>query len=365
MIKPGLEGIEVAESSICYIDGKRGYLAYRGHPITNLAQKCDYETICYLLLFGKFPKKKEQNSFKQTLRKQQSLPPSIIKVMRCFPKKTNTMAVLRTAISTLSLYDKDMNALERNKLEKKAISTIAKLPLLIAAWHRIKQGKSVEPPNRKQSIAWNFLYLYTGKKPTQEEEKLFDTCLLLHAEHGFNASTFSSRVTVATLSDYYSGIVSAIGTLKGPLHGGANQKVLAMLKEIGLNATKTKVDAFVKKCLKTKRLIMGIGHRVYKVKDPRAKILESYIHELGWKDNRYKILKRIEELMEQEKGLYPNVDFFSGLVYSKLGIAPEDFPPVFAAARISGWSAHILEQLGDNRLIRPLSKYVGKKRLTL
>jgi len=362
-IKVGLQGVVIAESEIASIDGKKGILYYRGYNIKDFAEKASYEEVVYLLLFKKWPKKAELRSFKRKLVKERDLPSAVWKTLQTLSKKGTPMGALRTIVSELSAFDSKADDNSEKENIRKSISLIAKFPTIVANYYRIKKGKSIVKPSKTLTHAANFFYMLHGKKPDATSEKVFDTCLVLHAEHTFNASTFAARVTIATLSDYYSAITSAIGTLKGPLHGGANTAVMQMLKEIG---SLKKVDSHIKGKLKRHELIMGFGHRVYKVFDPRARFLRRLSRSLGMKkgDTRYiDISEQVLTVVHKEKGLWPNVDFFSASTYHYLGIPLEIYTPVFAISRIAGWSAHVLEQLGDNKLIRPLANYTGKKDL--
>jgi len=367
-----LEGVAAAETSICKIDGQRGILIYRGYDIKDLARGACFEEIVYLLWYGKLPKKSELRAFKAKLTKNMALPAGIKKVIGSLPKKSVPMANMRTAVSLLSAYDRDAEDISTESNKRKAIRILAAMPSIVAAINR--KGKSILSPKKGLSFAANFLYMMKGKTPTKEEEKTMDVCLMLHAEHGMNASTFTARIVVSTLSDMHSGVAAAISTLKGPLHGGANKKAIQELMHLGDELhlkdvcdirCRHEVDKYVLQALKEHKRIMGIGHRVYKVKDPRAKILEEYAAKVGQKDHRYyEMAKEIELIMAKEKGLYPNVDFFSGIVYDDLGIPAELYVCIFAVSRTAGWIAHMLEQYADNRLIRPTTVYTGplKKR---
>ncbi len=357
-IKVGLEGVVVAESKLSFIDGEKGILIYSGYPIKELADKSTFEEVAFLLWNGTLPTVSELELFKKTLYAERALSPGIISFLKSIPKDAHPMAVLRSAVSFLGLDDPNADDNSEKANMAKAIRLLAQMPSITAAWWRVKNDKEVLQPKEGLSIAANFLYMLTGKDPKAEEARMVDVALILHADHGFNASTFSSRVTVATLSDMYSGITSAIGTLKGPLHGGANQRAMAAMKKIA--AAGVDVEEHVKGMLQRKERIMGIGHRVYKVKDPRAFILEESAKQVADAE-LFSVAKKIEKVMADEKGLYPNVDFFSGMVYEALGIHPDFFTPVFAMSRTAGWVAHMLEQLANNRLIRPRANYVGEK----
>lgn len=360
-IKKGLKGVVVADSEICKVDGEKGILYYRGYNINDFAGKASYEEVVYLLLFKKWPNKRELGRLKTQLAKERDLPGAVWKTLQTLSKKGTPMGALRTIVSELSAFDKKADDNNEKENIRKAVSLIAKFPTIVGNYYRIKHGKSIVKPNKNLSHAGNFLYMLNGKKPDSLSEQVFDLCLVLHAEHGFNASTFSGRVTISTLSDFYSAITSAIGTLKGPLHGGANTAVMQMLKEI---KNVKHVEQYTKGKLRRHELIMGFGHRVYRVLDPRAAILRETSHKLGEHDSRWiDISEAVYEVVHNEKGLWPNVDFFSASTYHYLGIPVEIYTPIFAISRVSGWSAHILEQLADNKLIRPLSRYTGKLNL--
>ena len=365
----GLQDVTAAETTISYIDGIKGRLVYRGYSIEDLVKNSTYEEVVYLLWEGSLPNKKVFAKFKRELNKNMKIPSSIKRLIVSLPKNFPNISALRTCISLLSAYDKSTEDISAEANKRKALRIMAAMPAIIAAIYRAKAGKKIVNPKKGLNMAANFLYMLKGKLPTKEEERVMDVCLILHAEHGLNASTFASRVTVATLSDIYSGIVSAIGTLKGPLHGGANVRAVnsffKIAKKLHMNGDCVggyldKVDKYVEDQLKHHIKIMGIGHRVYKVKDPRAIILEDYAKKVSKKYIKYlQIAEEIEKVMEEEKHMYPNVDFFSGLVYENLGIKPELYVCIFALSRTAGWIAHMSEQYQDNRLIRPRSVYVG------
>ncbi len=355
----GLEGIVAARTTLSDVKGDVGELIYCGYNINELAGKVSYEEVVFLLHYGHLPTKKELAELKTNLAAHRDLPKGVIELIQSLPKDTLPMHAIRTGISALGCFDAhaDDDSMDANR--EKAVKLIAQIPIITAYFHRARQGKSLLPPDNSLSEAANFLYLMDGEKPSAEKVSTLDLCYVLHADHGMNASTFSARVTIATLSDMYSAITSAIGTLKGPLHGGANEGVIKMLQEIG---SPEKVDDFVHECLAQKKKIMGIGHRVYKTLDPRAphlkrmaQILSAKLGEPKW----IQMSERIAEIMLKEKHLNANVDFYSATVYYSLGIPTDLFTPIFAIARTSGWTAHVLEQLQDNRLIRPQSEYTG------
>jgi len=357
----GLEGVIANESALSNVEGAEGRLSYLGYSIEDLVENCTYEEVVYLLHRGRLPNPAELADGEARLRAERSLPDGVIDFLKAAPKDANPMDVTRTAVSMLGLYDK-RSAIGTPDLEKDAaiaLSICAKIPIIVAAFHRFRQGLELPPIRTDLSEAGHFLYLITGEAPTDVATKTLDVALILHADHGMNASTFSARVTVATLSDMYSAITSAIGTLKGPLHGGANEGVIHMLQGIG---ELDKVDAWVEERLTRKEKIMGIGHRVYKVLDPRAphlrKLAIQLTEELG-EPKWIQMSERIAEIMRDRKGLNANVDFYSATVYYSLGIPTDLFTPIFAIARASGWTAQVLEQLRDNRLYRPLTLYTG------
>jgi len=353
----GLEGIVATTSSISSIID--GVLTYRGINIDDLAEQATFEEVAYLLWYGKLPTKSELEQLKRELGDSAAVPEEVIRQIRLYPKDANAMAALRSAVSALALYDPEANDMSREANLRKAIRLQAKLPTIVAAFARIRQGLEPIAPKSDGLIAANFLYMLTGKEPDRVAVEALDKALVLHADHELNASTFAARVTVATLSDIYSGVTSAIGALKGPLHGGANEAVMAMLEEIG---TIDNVEPYITAKLANKEKIMGFGHRVYKNGDPRAKHLQKMSRELGKLTNNmnwYNMSVKIEELVTGQKGLKPNVDFYSASVYTSLEIPRDLFTPIFAISRVSGWTAHILEQYENNRLIRPRAEYTG------
>lgn len=353
----GLEGIVAATSSISSIHD--GVLAYRGINIDDLAEKASYEEAAYLLWYGKLPTRDQLSVLQEQLNRHAPVPESVLAQMKLYPADANTMAVLRTAVSALALYDEEANDISRESNQLKAIKLQAQLPTLIAAFARIREGKEPVAPKQGVSLSYNFLYMLSGEEPDPVAVRALDQALVLHADHELNASTFSARVTIATLSDIYSSVTSAIGTLKGPLHGGANEAVMQMLSEIG---TLDQAEPYIQTKLANKEKIMGFGHRVYKNGDPRAKHLQKMSRQLGLMKgdtSLYDISVKVEELVTSQKGLKPNVDFYSASVYTMLGIPRDLFTPIFAISRLSGWTAHVLEQLDDNRIIRPRAEYTG------
>jgi len=358
-VSKGLEGVVAAQTRLSDVRGDVGELIYCGYDINELAGKVTYEEVIYLLHYNHLPNRKELDELKATLVADRELPQGVIDLLRGVPKDTPPMDIIRTAVSALGCFDPERDDASQDGQRRKAMKLIARIPIITASFHRIRQGKELLASDPNLGEAANFLYLISGEKPTEEATATLDMCYVVHADHGMNASTFSARVTIATLSDMYSAITSAIGTLKGPLHGGANEGVIKMLKEIG---SLDRVDAYVDECLAQKKKIMGIGHRVYKTLDPRAPVLRRMAQILSANLGEPKWIQmsdRIAELMVKKKGLNANVDFYSATVYYSMGLPTDLFTPLFAIARTTGWTAHVLEQLADNRLIRPQSNYSG------
>lgn len=358
-VKKGLEGVVVAESKICYIDGANGRLYYRGYSIEKLAQTCSYEEIVYLLLYEKLPNKSELAWLSKELNRHRHLPKYIIAMMKTFCKGMTSMEALRTTVSALSCGDPDARRVSLQDHLHNGLALVAKFPTIVAYHYRTKHNLKLIPPHPKLSHAANFLYMLTGKKPDNISERAMDLDFVLHAEHGFNASSFAARVTISTLSDMHSALTTGIGTLKGPLHGGAAQAVMIMLSQIG---HANRVEGYVKNALAKHEKIMGYGHRVYKTYDPRAKILKGMAKEISTKKKNtrwFEIAEKLEEAMAKAKNLYPNVDFYSAIVYHNLGLPLEFDSPIFAISRSVGWVAHSIEQYKDNKLIRPRELYTG------
>ena len=361
----GLEGVTANESTLSKVEGLDGRLSYIGYHIDDQVENCSYEEVVYLLHRRKLPNQAELDAFSKELANQRAIPQGVIDYLQAAPKDANPMDVLRTGVSMLGLYDKRAKIGEPDQEANRAValSLCAQVSTIVAYYHRARQGLDLPPVRTDLSESAHFLYLTTGEEPGEQATKTLDIAYILHADHGMNASTFSARVTIATLSDVYSAITSAIGTLKGPLHGGANEGVIRMLNEIG---SLDHVDAFIEEALATKKKIMGIGHRIYKVLDPRAphlkKMARKLTEELG-EPKWIEMSERIAQLMKEKKGLNANVDFYSATVYYSLGLPTDLFTPIFAISRTSGWTAQVLEQLEDNRLYRPLTKYVGPTEL--
>ncbi|MEQ8844136.1 MAG: citrate/2-methylcitrate synthase [Phycisphaerales bacterium] len=358
----GLEGIVAAETEMSYIDGANGVLEYVGIAIDDLARNSNFEETVYLLWNRRLPTSDELDAFSRELRSDYALPEHLKRLIEQFPKNAQPMHVLRTAVSALGCFDAEPNSVEPAAYRHKALSILAKAPTIVAHFDRWRKDNDPVEPRSDLSFAANFLYMLNGSEPTQTMERAFDVCMILHADHGLNASTFTSRVIQSTLSDIYSAMAGAIGALRGPLHGGANEGVMVMLHDIG---TLAEVDEYMKEKLERKEKVMGFGHRVYKAYDPRATYLKTLAHQLAEDTNNmklYEISHRIEEIMEAKvasKGIYPNVDFYSATTYHSIGLDLDLFTPMFALSRIAGWAGHCLEQLDGNRLIRPSAEYVG------
>jgi len=365
VISRGLEGIIAAETRIGDVRGDIGQLIYCGYDINELAGKVSYEEVVHLLWHNRLPTAHELDRLTTALRAERELPAGVIEWIKNAPKDAAPIDVMRTAVSMLGCYPTVRHDLDMPEANAIAIKLVAQIGIIAAYFHRARTGKNLPPIRKDLSEAAHFLWLITGEEPTAEATQTLDVAYVLHAEHGFNASTFTGRVVASTLSDMYSAISAAIGALKGPLHGGANEGVIHMLQEIG---ELDKVDGWVEDALAQKKKIMGIGHRVYKVLDPRAPHLKAMAIKLSEQLGEAKWIQmsdRIATIMKERKGLNANVDFYSATVYYSLGIPTDLFTPIFAISRMSGWTAHILEQYADNRLFRPLSEYsgapVGKK----
>jgi citrate synthase len=361
----GLRDVVAAPSSICFIDGEKGILIYRGYNIHELAEQSTFEEVVFLLWNGRLPKRSELDELKAALIANRQIPAEVIEMLKSFPRQAVPMDVLRTTISALAFYDPERNDDSHEASERKAIRLTAQFPTVVAAIDRIRNGKEPLDPKHELSHAANFLYLLNGKDPMDVEARAFDIALILHADHEFNASTFAARVTAGTLADIYASITSAIGALSGPLHGGANEQVMRMLLKIG---SVENVDKFVHDKLAAGEKVMGIGHAVYHTEDPRATYLRKMSEEIGkrqgdtkWFDISHRIEKIVvDEMIKKQKPIRANVDFYSASTYYMLGIPVDLYTPIFAVSRISGWTAHVLEQYGNNKLIRPRSEYIGE-----
>ncbi|HKP76915.1 MAG TPA: citrate/2-methylcitrate synthase [Longimicrobiaceae bacterium] len=371
MAGKGLEGVVVGQSRLSDIDGEVGELIYAGYDIDDLARNTTFEEVCYLLWNLELPNRQQLDAFKGELLANARLDDGVLAVLRTLPGDADPMAALRTAVSALGTFDPAADDITAGEIRRKALYLTAVTPTLVAAYHRLRSGKEPLQPQAGKSIAANFLYMLNGEDANETRCRTMDAALVLHAEHAMNASTFAARVTAGTLSDVYSAITSAIGTLKGPSHGGANVEVMNMLREIDSSGQDPK--AWVHAALEGGKKVMGFGHRVYKATDPRAKVLrelaDKIMAEAGetrWLDLSDKIRAAMAEEMESRgKRIYPNVDFFSASVYTTLGIPMDLFTAVFAIARMPGWTAHLMEQYADNRLIRPSSEYVGPRGKTV
>jgi citrate synthase len=362
-VDKGLEGVVACTTGISFIVGAT--LNYRGYTIEDLAANSTFEETVFLLWEGRLPKADELATLKKQLAAEMPLAPEQLKQLQALPTKgVHPMAWLRSAVSMLALWDPDANSSDPAAQKRIALRLTAKMGTLVAFFDRNRNGKAYVAPKPDKSIAWNFLYMLKGEEPDAAIAKDFDTCLILHADHELNCSAFAARVTSSSLSDIYSAITSAISALKGPLHGGANEQVMLMLKEIGtVEASRT----WIEEALAGKKKVMGFGHRVYKNGDPRAKVLSQLSEKLGKKTGQpqwYQMSKDIDDVMQSKKGLLPNVDFYSATVYYAMGIPIDIYTPIFAVSRVSGWLAHIFEQYSKNRIYRPRGQWIGKEGLT-
>lgn len=361
--KPGLEGIPAAQSSISHVDGQKGILEYRGIRIEELAQKSTFLETAYLLIWGELPNKEELKAFEEEVLTHRRIKYRIRDMMKSFPESGHPMDALQASAAALGLFYSRRDLHNPVYIRNAAVRLIATIPTMVAAFQLMRQGNDPVKPRDDLGYAANFLYMLNEKEPDPLAAKIFDVCLILHVEHTMNASTFSARITASTLTDPYAVVASAVGTLGGPLHGGANEEVIQMLEQIG---SVDNVRPYVEDLLQRKAKIMGFGHRVYKVKDPRATILQNLVEQLFEKfgyDEYYEIAQEMERVVSEKlgnKGIYPNVDFYSGLVYRKMGIPTDLFTPVFAIARVAGWLAHWKEQLVENRIFRPTQIYNGR-----
>ncbi len=359
---PGLAGVPAAESRICFIDGEKGILEYRGYPIEELAEKSSYEETAYLLIRGKLPNRAELDQWRGTLSRHRRLKYKLVDLLKCLPETGHPMEALQAGVAALGMFYAGKKKFE---LEP-AVRLIAKLPTIVAAYHRLRYGDENINPRDDLDHAQNFLYMLSEHTPDPFEARVFDVALVLHAEHSMNASTFSARVTASTEADAYSSVSSAVGTLTGPLHGGANERVIGMLREIG---EPRRVREWVEPRIANKQKIMGFGHRVYRTKDPRANILQRLAGQLADRKGGtplYSVAMEVEKVVTDllgPKGIYPNVDFYSGIVYELLGIPADLFTPIFAISRVAGWLAHWIEQMEDNRIFRPGQIYRGEREL--
>ncbi len=361
--KPGLEGIPAAQSSISYVDGQKGLLEYRGIQIEELAEKSTFLETAYLLIWGELPSKQELEAFEDEVRSHRRIKYRIRDMMKCFPESGHPMDALQASAAALGLFYSRRDLHNPVYIRDAVVRLLATIPTMVAAFQLMRKGNDPVKPRDDLDYCANFLYMLNEKEPDPLAARIFDVCLILHVEHTMNASTFSARVTASTLTDPYAVVASAVGTLGGPLHGGANEEVIQMLEEIG---SVENVRPYVEGLLERKAKIMGFGHRVYKVKDPRATILQALAEKLFEKfghDKYFDIAQEMEQVVAEKlghKGIYPNVDFYSGLVYRKMGIPTDLFTPIFAIARVAGWLAHWKEQLEENRIFRPTQVYNGR-----
>ncbi len=360
--RAGLEGIPATQSSISFVDGQNGILEYRGIPIQNLADNSNFLEVTYLLIWGELPTREQLDDFEHEIRYHRRVKFRIRDMMKCFPDSGHPMDALQASAAALGLFYSRRALDDPAYIKQAVVRLIAKIPTMVAAFQLIRKGNDPVQPRDDLDYSANFLYMLNEQEPDPLAARIFDTCLTLHAEHTINASTFSAMVTASTLTDPYAVVASAVGTLAGPLHGGANEEVITMLEEIG---SIENVRPYLDSMIERKAKIMGFGHRVYKVKDPRATILQQAVMKLFEKfghDDYYDIAVELEQAVAERlahKGIYPNVDFYSGLVYRKLGIPTDLFTPVFAIARVAGWLAHWKEQLAENRIFRPTQIYTG------
>ncbi len=362
VFRPGLEGVPVTHSAICDIDGIQGKLSYRGYSIEELASQSTFLETTYLLIWGELPNPQQLRDFEEEVQRHRRVSFRVRDMMKCFPATGHPMDALQSSAASLGLFYSRRAIDDPQYIYDAVVRLIAKIPTMVAAFQLIRKGQDPIQPRDDLAYSANFLYMLTEREPDPLAARILDKCLILHAEHSLNASTFSARVTASTLTDPYAVVASAVGTLAGPLHGGANEDVLAMLEEIGKPQNAAN---FLQKAITSKTKVMGFGHREYRVKDPRASILQGLAEELFarfGKDEMYEVAKAVEDeslLNLASKGIYPNVDFYSGLVYRKLGIPRDLFTPVFAISRVAGWLAHWREQLGANRIFRPTQIYTG------
>ena len=355
----GLEGIIAGRSSICEVDEENCELYYRGYSILDLAEHSNFEEVAYLLLNGDLPDKEDLDEFRKQLSTEREIPQKVYEVLKGLPPKTNPMDVLKIAVGILQTVDPDASSNSEEANMRKAIRLIAKIPTVITDNYHFSHGNEPVKPNPHLSLAANFLYMLTGKEPEAFESDALDTSLILYAEHELNASTFAARVVVSTLSDMHSGIIAAIGALKGPLHGGANERAMEMLLDID---EPEKAESWIKNALSQKKKIMGFGHRVYKKMDPRNPVIKRISKELGERHGNskwFEISEIVEKIIDKDKGLHPNLDFYASSSYYLLGIPISLYTPIFVASRVTGWVAHVMEQYSDNRLIRPRAEYTG------
>ena len=360
--KAGLEGVVAGKTALSMVDGQQGRLTYRGYEIGDLARHSNFEEVCHLLWHGALPTKVQLADTRERLAKERALPNEVVNLLRVLAGRSPPMDALRTTISALSPFDPDVDRNDAASNMRKAHRITAKTATIIAAYHRLHEGHDPIPPRGDLTHAANFLYMLNGKEPDAEIARDFDVCLVLHADHGFNASTFTARVIASTISDMHSAVSGAVGSLKGPLHGGANEAVMHMLEDIG---SADRAEEYIADKLGHKEKIPGFGHRIYKVLDPRAPTLKEMSERLGKRGGNlkwYEMSTKIQAKVKAMKGLDANVDFYSASTYHSMGIPTDLFTPIFALSRVSGWTAHVMEQLADNRIYRPDAEYVGADR---
>jgi citrate synthase len=359
VVTRGLRDVAAAETKISYVD-PLGALFYLGYDIDDLVEKVCYEEVVYLLLYNRLPNKRELDDFKARLISEMKLPDQVIERIKFAPQSCRPMEVLRTEVSHLGEYDPDCEDLSEDANKRRAIRLVAKVPTIVATFQRLRINQPLLAPNQEFGFAENFLFMFRGKPAGNEEKNAIDRFMILHADHGFNASTFAARVTASTNSDMYSAVTSAIGTLKGPIHGGASEKVMHMLDDIN---TEEEVEEYIQGMLDDQKKIMGFGHRVYMTEDPRTKHLRGIAENLCNRANSlslYNLCLKIENVVHEKKKIFPNVDFYAGVTLDALGVTSSLFTPFFASSRVSGWTAHVIEQYEDAVLLRPSSKYVGE-----
>ena len=361
--KAGLEGVVAGKTALSMVDGQQGRLTYRGYEIGDLARHSSFEEVCHLLWHGNLPTKVALQDTREKLARERTLPNEVVNLLKVLAGRSPPMDALRTSLSALSPFDPDVDRSDAASNMRKAHRITAKTATVIAAYHRLREGHDPIAPRHDLDHGANFLYMLSGKEPDAEMAHDFDVCLVLHADHGFNASTFSARVVASSLSDMHSAVTAAVGSLKGPLHGGANEAVMHMLEEIG---SADKAEQYIAEKLGAKEKVPGFGHRIYKVLDPRAPTLKEMSERLGKRSGNlrwYEMSTKIQSKVKAMKGLDANVDFYSASTYHSMGIPTDLFTPIFALSRVSGWTAHVMEQLGDNRIFRPDAEYTGADRI--